>query len=89
LPEIAYIDHYGNAMTGMRAATLPEGARLSAGGRLLAQARTFSDVPAGQPFWYENSNGLAEVAVNGGRADAALGLALGSPVAVVPSLGAS
>jgi S-adenosylmethionine hydrolase len=83
LPEIVYIDHYGNAMTGMRAATLPEGARLSAGGRLLAQARTFSDALAGQPFWYENSNGLAEVAVNGGRADAALGLAIGSPIAVV------
>jgi S-adenosylmethionine hydrolase len=83
LPEIVYIDHYGNAMTGMRAAALPNGARLSAGGRLLAQARTFADVPAGEAFWYENGNGLAEVAVNGGRADAALGLAIGSLVAVV------
>ncbi len=83
LPEIVYIDHYGNAMTGMRAAALPGGARLAAGGRLLAQARTFADVPAGQAFWYENGNGLAEVAVNGGRADAALGLEIGSPVAVV------
>jgi S-adenosylmethionine hydrolase len=83
LPEIVYIDHYGNAMTGMRTAALPEGARLGAGGRLLSQARTFSDVPAGQAFWYGNANGLAELAVNGGRADVALGLAIGCPVAVV------
>jgi len=83
LPEIVYIDHYGNAMTGMRAAALPRGARLAAGGRLLAQARTFADVLAGQAFWYENSNGLAEVAVNGGGADEALGIAVCSPVADV------
>ena len=83
LPEIVYIDHYGNAMTGIRAAALPEGARLGAGGRLLSPARTFSEVAAGQAFWYANANGLAEVAVNRGRADAALGLAIGSPVAVI------
>jgi S-adenosylmethionine hydrolase len=83
LPEIVYIDHYGNAMTGMRAAAVPRGVRLRVGGRLLAQAQTFSDVPTGEAFWYENGNGLAEVAVNGGWADAALGLAIGSPVGVV------
>ena len=83
LPEIVYIDHYGNAMTGMRAAAVPRGVRLRVGGRLLAQAQTFSDVPTGEAFWYENGNGLAEVAVNGGRADALLGLSIGSPVAVV------
>jgi S-adenosylmethionine hydrolase len=83
LPEIVYIDDYGNAMTGMRAGSLPAGARLETGGRVLSQARTFSEVPAGQAFWYENSNGLAEIAVNGGRADAALRLAIGSPITVV------
>jgi hypothetical protein len=34
-------------------------------------------------WWYASANGLAEIAVNRGRADSALGLALGSPVAVV------
>jgi S-adenosyl-L-methionine hydrolase (adenosine-forming) len=82
LPEIVYIDHYGNAMTGMRAAALPDGARLGIDGRWLPQARTFSDVSAGEAFWYRNANGLAEIAVNGGRADTALRLALGSPVVV-------
>ena len=47
------------------------------------RARTFSSVTAGSAFWYENSNGLAEIAVNMGRADAALGLAIGSAVAIV------
>ena len=37
----------------------------------------------GEPFWYENGNGLAEVAVNGGRADVALGSRFGTPLAVV------
>ncbi|MGA7260963.1 MAG: SAM-dependent chlorinase/fluorinase [Stellaceae bacterium] len=84
LPEIAYVDRFGNAMTGLRAALLPGRARLAAGGRVLARRRTFSDVAAGEAFWYENSNGLAEIAVNSGRADAALGLAVGSPVEILP-----
>jgi len=83
LPETVYIDRYGNVMTGLRAQPLPDGARLATTGRVLRRARTFSDVPEGEAFWYENSNGLAEIAVNGGRADAALGIAIGSPIAVL------
>ena len=82
LPEIVYIDHFGNAMTGMRAEAL-KAAELSAGGRVFESARTFGDRPAGEAFWYENSNGLAEIAVNQGRADRDLGLAVGMPVAIV------
>jgi S-adenosyl-L-methionine hydrolase (adenosine-forming) len=82
LAEIVYVDRYGNAMTGMRAATLPPAARLRAGGRAIPRARTFSDVPAGASFWYENGNGLAEIAVNLGRAADALGLGVGSAIAV-------
>jgi len=83
LPEIIYIDRYGNAMTGLRAASLSDTACLAAGGRVLTRRRTFSDVAEGESFWYENSNGLAEIAVNAGRADAVLGLAIGTPVAVL------
>ncbi len=82
LPEIIYIDRYGNAMTGLRAALLPAGGRLTVCGRVLKRARTFSDVSPGDAFWYENSNGLAEIAVNGGRAAEALDLVIGSPVAI-------
>ena len=83
LPEIVYIDRYGNAMTGLRGDLLPREARLAVSGRLLKHARTFSEVPAGEAFWYENSNGLAEIAVNAGRAADALQLVIGSPVTVL------
>ena len=83
LAEIVYVDHYGNAMTGLRAAVLRPGARLSAAGRMFERARTFDDRPPGAAFWYENSNGLAEVAVNQGRADRDLGLSIGVSVEVV------
>jgi S-adenosyl-L-methionine hydrolase (adenosine-forming) len=83
LAAIVYVDGYGNAMTGMRAASLAPAAVLEAGGRRIARARTFADVPAGEPLWYENANGLAEIAQNGGSAAAALGLTPGTPVAVV------
>jgi S-adenosyl-L-methionine hydrolase (adenosine-forming) len=79
LAEIVYVDHYGNAMTGLRAAMLREDTILTAGERRFARARVFSDVSAGTPFWYENANGLAEIAVSGGSA-AALGLAPGTPI---------
>ncbi|MEE9140720.1 MAG: SAM-dependent chlorinase/fluorinase [Alphaproteobacteria bacterium] len=82
LPRIVYVDHFGNAMTGLRAGTLAEGTELEAAGRRLGRARTFSDQPAGAAFWYENANGLAEIAVTRGRADRELGLAVGAPVVV-------
>ena len=83
LAEIVYVDHFGNAMTGLRAAVLPPGARLSVAERVLERATTFSDLPPGAAFWYENSNGLAEIAVNRGRADRDLGLSIGMSVAIV------
>ncbi len=83
LLEIVYIDHYGNAMTGLRAQVLPNDARLAVAGQALSRVRTFSDVPPGRAFWYENANGLAEIAVNGGPAATALRLGIGSPVAIV------
>jgi hypothetical protein len=84
LPAIVYLDNYGNALTGMRAAAVPPSARLASGGRVLHHARTFAEVPEGQAFWYENANGLAEIAVNRGSAGVVLGLAVGSPVEIIP-----
>jgi hypothetical protein len=84
LCEIVCVDHFGNAMTGLRAAMLAGAGRLAAAGRVLERARTFSGLPPGAVFWYENSNGLAEIAVNQGRADRELGLSIGVPVEIVP-----
>jgi S-adenosylmethionine hydrolase len=80
LPEVVYLDRFGNAVTGLRAAGLPDEAVLSVAGRRLERARTFSTVAPGTAFWYENANGLAEIAVNQGRADRVLGLKPGDEV---------
>jgi S-adenosyl-L-methionine hydrolase (adenosine-forming) len=84
LAEIVYVDRYGNAMTGMRAAILPAGTELEVAGARIPRARTFSDVPPGALLWYANANGLAEIAANGASAAATLGLAPGAGVAVHP-----
>ncbi len=83
LSEIVYVDHFGNAMTGLRAAMLPPQVRLAAAAQVFERARTFSDLPPGAAFWYENSNGVAEIAVNQGRTDREVGLAVGIPVETV------
>jgi len=83
LAEIVYIDHYGNALTGLRGECLPLSAGLLAGGHGVGHAPTFSAMPRGEAFWYVNSNGLVEIAVNAGRADETLGLAIGSEVIIL------
>lgn len=82
LPQIIYVDHYGNAMTGMRAGSIAQHCRLNAGGQVLTYAGTFSEADPGCAFWYENSLGLIEIAVNQGRAATLLDLRPGSPVLV-------
>jgi hypothetical protein len=77
LPAICYVDHYGNLMSGVPAREVTADTEILVGDRTITRARTFSDVPVGEAFWYENAFGLVEVAVNQGRADAVLGLRLG------------
>ncbi len=82
LRRVVYVDRFGNVMTGLRAATLGADSALVAAGRRLIRTRTFSDVVPGDAFWYENANGLAEIAVNQGQAAALLGLAVGDPIEI-------
>jgi S-adenosyl-L-methionine hydrolase (adenosine-forming) len=84
LAEVIYVDHYGNAMTGLRAGGLPHDRRLVAEGRRIGRARVFSELPPGEVCWYENSLGLAEIAANAASAADKLGLRVGQPVAVEP-----
>jgi len=79
--QIIYIDHFGNAMTGIRAGFLPRARRLVVHGHRFGYARTYSDVSPGQGFWYENANGLVEIAINQGRAAECCSLTLGDTVA--------
>lgn len=82
LARLVYVDVYGNCMTGIRAATLPETALLIANGYEIRHGRTFGEAAEGEAFWYGNSNGLVEIAVNRGRADRELELEIGMAVEV-------
>lgn len=83
LTAVVYGDHYGNLMCGLRASVLPTSGGIVAAGRPLGRARTFCEVAMGEPFWYENSLGLVEIAVNQGRADQLLGLGPGDSIEVL------
>jgi S-adenosylmethionine hydrolase len=80
LPKIIHLDHYGNAITGVRASSVHPHETLRVRGRALGSARVFSDVPGGELFWYENSIGLVEIAANQASAAALLGLTVGQAI---------
>jgi len=80
LPAVIYIDHYGNAMTGLRAGNLRPECRIRVAGRTLGHAPVFASVAPGDAFWYENSIGLVEIAVNMDSAAAQLGLRVGDAI---------
>lgn len=79
---VCYIDAFGNLITGMDADAVSTEAKIGVGGRWLQHARTFAEVRPGEAFWYRNAFDLVEIAVNQGRADDALGLPLGAPIAI-------
>lgn len=85
--EILWVDAFGNVITTIPGALLdppPASAsfRVDAGGAVLRArvARTFGDVPAGHGLVFLGSDGVVEVAINGGNAGAALGAVPGAAV---------
>jgi S-adenosyl-L-methionine hydrolase (adenosine-forming) len=84
LPEVVYLDPYGNAMTGLRAQIVGGDVVLRANERCFQPARTFADAPPGAAIWYPNSSGAAELAINQGNAAASCGLKVGTKVSVQP-----
>jgi S-adenosylmethionine hydrolase len=81
LARVIYIDHYGNACTGL--GRFDTAWRLRVSGKVLPYARTFEQAKG--PFWYDNSMGLVEVAAPRASAAEFLRLKVGSPVAWQPS----
>jgi S-adenosylmethionine hydrolase len=77
LAQVIYIDHYGNAVTGL--CFTKRNSVLSVGGRRLSYARTFEEAKG--LFWYVNSMGLVEIAAPRGSAARKLRLKIGSSVA--------
>ncbi len=83
LAHVVYVDRFGNLLTGIRAPAVPTTAHIVIAGNELGYARTYADVPAGRGFWYENANGLVEIAVNQERADRRFGAVCGTPVDIL------
>jgi S-adenosylmethionine hydrolase len=81
---VIYVDHYGNLVTGLRAGAVRRERALVVNGRQIPYAQAFSQVAAGEVFWYENSLGLVEIAANAASAVERLGLRVGHPVALEP-----
>jgi len=71
LAQIIYIDHYGNAVTGLRAEALAQDDEIDVSGRRCPFRRVFTEADVNQVFWYPNANGLVELAV---RQSSAVGL---------------
>ncbi len=80
LPRVIYIDHFGNAWVGVR--NVPTNTRVSAANQLFKYSESFGFVGKGEGFWFNNSAGLLELAVNRGSAAAQFGLKIGDPVGV-------
>jgi S-adenosylmethionine hydrolase len=81
---IITFDRYGNAVTGVAVGSVPPDSALICRGHTIKPAATFGAVPTGQAFWYGNSSGLVEVAVNQGSARLVLSLEAGDEVRTSP-----
>jgi hypothetical protein len=80
LAEIIYVDHYGNAFTGLRGKDLPEDRELCLRRMRIPHARAFGEADAGRGFWYVNSLGLVEIAMPGMSAAKMLGIRIDQKV---------
>ncbi|TCS74101.1 hypothetical protein EDC61_101326 [Sulfuritortus calidifontis] len=80
LARIIYIDHYGNAWTGLRGGLMTGQTALEVKGQALRYFRTFGEAGKGEAFWHVNSSGLVEIAANRTSAAELLGLKIGDKV---------
>ncbi len=82
LAELIYFDHFGNGFTGVRADSVDAESKVVAAGQEFRSAHKFADVKANEGFWYRNSIGLIEIAVNQGNAKSMFSLEVGMPVSI-------
>lgn len=83
LAEVIYLDSFGNAMTGLRGARINKDAALMINATRINYTRVFAEAEKAEPFWYVNSNGLVEIAMNQAEAARTLGLEIGMQLQVI------
>ncbi len=81
--EVIYIDGYGNAVTGVRASAISEDVQFGVAGQHCVYRRVFAEAQNSVAFWYENANGLVEIAIAGGSAQDSLGIEVGAKLCLV------
>lgn len=82
LGEVIYSDGFGNLMTGLRAVSVSSNSHLLFKNKTLSRYTTFSDAAPGDAFFYENSQGLIEIAVNAGSAKEFFNAAIGDEIII-------
>ncbi len=87
--RIRHIDHFGNAVTDIPAAMIPQTRRgnwalVTPEGAAFPLAKTYSARPPGSPLAVVGGLGFLEAAINSGNAAAAHGLRLGGPILLAP-----
>ncbi len=78
--EIIYIDHYGNAISGITFEQINKNKILKVNEHHLQYAETFYKVSKGECFWYCNSNKLVEIAAREASAAEIFQLSVGNKI---------
>jgi S-adenosylmethionine hydrolase len=80
--RVLHVDRFGNCLLNLRrdVPLLPGRTWRTADGREVREARTYADLPPGCAGLLESSQGVLELAVNGGSCAAILGLSPGSEI---------
>jgi len=76
--EVIYFDRFGNAITSLKSDSISIKHKIIINDTNLSYAETFSSVAKDELFWYANSMGLVELAINQGSAKRKLNLQIGT-----------
>ncbi|HEY9878001.1 MAG TPA: SAM-dependent chlorinase/fluorinase [Leptolyngbyaceae cyanobacterium] len=88
--SVQYCDRFGNLITNLTPQDLPSAPwQVRIGQRTLPSAKTYGDLPPGQPLALIGSHGWLEIAINGGNAQEVLQAGIETPLWVTPMLGKS
>lgn len=81
--RVILVDGFGNLITGIPAAAAEHRDRIAIAGKRIGFAPRFGACVPGSAFWYENANGLIEVAINRGNAAEQFDACVGTPVRII------
>ena len=82
--EVLHVDTYGNLVTNLPMASLPENFEVRLGAHRIPRATHYAAVAPGALLALNGSAGLLEISARNARAAAVTGARRGTPVAVEP-----